>query len=59
MRYIDKVYLRAPLEEDSYLNAIPAIRSLIKSGGIQFSSDVTFFFANPVIISRFFYFQLV
>lgn len=43
MRYIDKVYLRAPLEEDSYLNAIPAIRSLIKSGGIQFPSDVTFF----------------
>ena len=43
MRYIDRIYFRDNIEEDSYLNSIPAIKSLYQSGGLLFSSDVTFF----------------
>ena len=43
-RYAERLYLNAPLPEDSYLAALPALRALSDRGrdGLPFDADVTF-----------------
>mgnify|MGYP005816860113 FL=1 len=42
-RYIDRVYLREPVPEDSYLSALPAVRALgDREHPLLFPADVTF-----------------
>lgn len=44
MGYLDRVYLRRPVDRDSYLSRLPAVRALAERGeeGLSFSSPVTF-----------------
>lgn len=40
--YISEIMLRRPLERDSYLNGVPAVRYLAEKGSIQLSKNITF-----------------
>ena len=40
--YIDRVKLTRPLPANSYLSRLPAVRHLIRQGGLSFSKPVTF-----------------
>lgn len=40
--YISSVKISKPLPEESYLNSLPAVRSLIRQGGLSFEKPVTF-----------------
>lgn len=40
--YISSVKITKPLPEDSYLNGLPAVRNLIRQGGLAFEKPVTF-----------------
>lgn len=44
MGYLDRVFLRRPVDRDSYLSRLPAVRALAERGeaGLPFSSPVTF-----------------
>lgn len=44
MGYLDRVYLRRPVDRDSYLSRLPAVRALAERGeeGLSFSKPVTF-----------------
>ena len=44
MGYLDRVYLRRPVDRDSYLSRLPAVRALAERGeeGLPFSKPVTF-----------------
>ncbi len=39
--YIDRVLLSEPIAEESYLNTIPAVRSLVEKGELRFQKRVT------------------
>ena len=41
--YISRIELSKPIPESSYLSALPAVRHLVKQGGLTFSKPVTFF----------------
>lgn len=41
-RYIQEVFLREPLDPDSYLNTLPAVRYLLEGNRLSFPKDVTF-----------------
>lgn len=41
-RYVRRIELNAPLEKDSYLHGVPAVRYLERAGALEFHSDVTF-----------------
>ena len=43
MNYLRAIRLREPPKPDSYLNAIPAIRQLIRDGSMEFPKPVTIF----------------
>ena len=40
--YISSVKISKPLPEESYLNSLPAVRNLIRQGGLSFENPVTF-----------------
>lgn len=40
--YISSIKISKPLPEESYLNSLPAVRSLIRQGGLSFENPVTF-----------------
>lgn len=40
--YISSIKISKPLPEESYLNSLPAVRSLIRQGGLSFEKPVTF-----------------
>lgn len=44
MGYLDRVYLRRPVDRDSYLSRLPAVRALAERGeaGLTFPTPVTF-----------------
>ena len=42
-RYVDTVSLNRPVEEDSWLYALPVVRHLREQGALSFTKDVTFF----------------
>lgn len=42
-RYIREVFLKEPLDQNSYLNVLPAVRYLQEGNRLKFPKDVTFF----------------
>lgn len=42
MNYINKVRLGTPVDEESYLKKIPAVRYLMQGGNIEFKNPITF-----------------
>lgn len=41
-KYVERVFLREPLPERSYLNRLPAVQALDRATPLKFPSDVTF-----------------
>ena len=41
--YISRIELSKPIPKSSYFSALPAVRHLIRYGGLSFSKPVTFF----------------
>lgn len=42
-KYISNIFFKDGIDSGSYLNDLPAVRHLKKTGGLDFSADVTFF----------------